>query len=74
MSYRFSMAASVFYSYYDITKHPNYKYLSDYDKKNTFNIERFLSTKLKLWTDEENEVFAIDVPGEEAATAETART
>ena len=24
---------------YDITKHPNYKYLSDYDKKNTFDME-----------------------------------
>ena len=28
---------------YDITKHPNYKYLSDYDKKNTFTVERYLS-------------------------------
>ena len=25
---------------FDITKHPNYKYLSDYDKKNAFDIER----------------------------------
>ena len=33
---------------YDITKHPNYKYLSDYDKKNTFDIEKFLSTKLPV--------------------------
>ena len=30
---------------YDITKHPNYKYLSDYDKRNAFDIEKFLSTK-----------------------------
>ncbi len=59
---------------YDITKHPNYKYLSDYDKKNAFNIERFLSTKLKLRPDEEYEVFDVDVSGEEAATTETART
>ena len=27
---------------YDITKHPNYKYLSDYDKKNTFDMEKHL--------------------------------
>ena len=27
---------------YDITKHPKYKYLSDHDKKNTFDIEKFL--------------------------------
>lgn len=26
---------------YDITKHPNYKYLSDYDKKNTFDLEKY---------------------------------
>ena len=37
---------------YDITKHPNYKYLSDYDKRNTFDIEKFLSTKLKLKADD----------------------
>ena len=32
---------------YDITKHPNYKYLSDADPKNNFDIENFLSTRLK---------------------------
>ena len=25
---------------YDLTQHPNYKYTSDYDKKNTFDIEK----------------------------------
>ena len=29
-------------SKYDITKHPNYKYLSDHDKTNTFEVEKFL--------------------------------
>ena len=33
---------------YDITKHPNYKYLSDADRRNTFDVEKFLSTKLKV--------------------------
>ena len=28
---------------YDITKHPNYKYLSDYNKKNTFDPEKYLA-------------------------------
>jgi len=28
---------------YDITKHPNYKYLSDYDDKNTFDVEKYLA-------------------------------
>jgi len=32
---------------YDITQHPNYKYLSDADPKNNFDIEKFLSTRLK---------------------------
>ena len=32
---------------YDITKHPNYKYTADADPKNTFDIEQYLSTKLK---------------------------
>ena len=29
---------------YDITKHPRYKYLSDADKKNTFDVDRYLSS------------------------------
>ena len=33
---------------YDITKHSNYKYLSDYATKNAFDIERFLSTRLPV--------------------------
>ena len=33
---------------YDITKHPNYKYLSDHNPKNAFDIEKFLSTRLPL--------------------------
>ena len=33
---------------YDITKHPNYKYLSDYNPKNAFDIEKFLSTRLPV--------------------------
>ena len=30
---------------YDITKHPNYKYLSDYDKKNAFDMEKELKRR-----------------------------
>ena len=45
---------------YDITRHPNYKYLSDYDKRNEFNIEKFLSTKLNPKPDEAYEVFEVD--------------
>ena len=51
---------------YDITKHPRYQYLKDADERNAFNIEKFLSTKLKLKEDEEYEVYEIDVEEEEA--------
>ena len=33
---------------YDITKHPNYKYLLDFDEKNAFDIEKYLSTRLPV--------------------------
>lgn len=52
---------------YDITKHPFYKYLSDYHPKNAFNIERFLATKLKIKPDDVYEVYEIPVSDEEAA-------
>jgi len=32
---------------HDITKHPHYKYLSDHDKKNTFNVEMYLARMRK---------------------------
>ena len=45
---------------YDLTQHPNYKYTSDYDKKNEFNIEQFLSRRLKLKAGDEFEVVDAD--------------
>ncbi len=33
---------------YDLTQHPNYRLTSDYDKRNYFDIEKFLNRKLKL--------------------------
>ena len=42
---------------YDITKHKNYRLLSDFDKKNKFDIEKYVSTKLKVNKNEEYEVF-----------------
>ena len=33
---------------YDLTQHPNYKLTSDYDSKNTFNIEKYLNRKEKI--------------------------
>lgn len=45
---------------YDITKHSNYKYLSDADSRRTFNIEKFLSTRLVPKEDEKYEVFEVN--------------
>lgn len=42
---------------YDICKHKNYKYLSDYDKKNTFDNEKYLSTNLILKPEDEVELY-----------------
>ncbi len=50
---------------YDITKHPNYKYLSDADPKNTFDVEKYMSRRLKLKADEEYEVYEIDETDDE---------
>ena len=44
---------------YDITKHPNYKYTSDFDKRNELDIERFLSHRLKLKLDDAFEVYEV---------------
>ena len=47
-------------SKYDITKHPNYKYLSDANPKNNFNIEKYLSTQLRMKPDEVYQVYEVD--------------
>jgi len=54
-----------FSSKYDIEKHPNYKYLADFDSRNTFNIEKYLSTKLKLKPNDVYDVFVFD-PSEDS--------
>ena len=46
---------------YDITSHPNYKYLSDSNKKNAFDIEKYLSRQLKLRLEEEYEAFEVSI-------------
>ena len=42
---------------YDITRHPNYKYLSDANPRNAFDIEKYLSTRLVPKAEEVYEVF-----------------
>jgi type IV secretion system protein VirD4 len=38
---------------YDLTQHPNYRLTSDYDPKNTFDIEKYLNRKEKIHHDDE---------------------
>ena len=57
---------------FDITKHPHYKYLADADKKNTFDVDRFLSTLRRkrqqvVAQDESFDLYEIDLSDESAA-------
>ena len=45
---------------YDITQHPNYKYTSDADPKNAFDIEGYLKARLKLKPNQVCDVYEID--------------
>ncbi len=54
--------ARPFYSdKFDITKHKNYKLLSDYNKKNTFDIEKYLRRRDKVNLKEEMRVKVVEV-------------
>ena len=48
---------------YDITKHPNFKLTADADPKNAFDIEAFLSTRLKPKPNEVYDVYEVDAEG-----------
>ena len=60
---------------FDITKHPRYKYLADADKKNTFDVDRFLTaTRRKrqqvVTQDEIFDLYEIDLSDEDGAVKE----
>jgi type IV secretion system protein VirD4 len=46
---------------FDITRHKRYKELSDYDKKNAFDVEKYMRCQLRLKADDEVEVFEIQL-------------
>ena len=46
---------------YDLTQHPNYKLTSDYDPKNTFDIEKYLNRKEKINPNDEFVVIDADL-------------
>ena len=45
---------------YDLTQHPNYKYLADADPKNAFDVEKYLSARLRLHAEDVYEVYEVD--------------
>ena len=46
---------------YDITVHPNYRFLSDFDPRNAFRIEKYLNQQMKLRLEEESMAYEVDV-------------
>ncbi len=54
---------------YDITKHPQYKYLSDYNPKNAFDIEKYLRHKLTVRPDDIYECCELEAPSVSGGTA-----
>ena len=51
-------------------KHKRYKELSDFDKKNAFDVECYLKHELRLRMDEEFDCYEVDLtPATEEATA-----
>lgn len=60
---------------YDITKHPRYKMLSDYDKKNAFDMEKYMKRKKPVVAkDEIFDYYKIDLPQEAHLSAENKNT
>ena len=60
---------------YDITKHPRYKMLSDYDKKNAFDMEKYMKRKKSVVAkDEVFDYYKIDLPEEAHLSAENKNT
>ena len=53
---------------FDITRHPQYKHLSDADPKNIFDVAKFLKHRLKVRPDDEYEVFDLGTPTGQGAS------
>lgn len=51
---------------FDITRHKRYKELSDFDKKNAFDVEQYMRCQLRMRADDEVEVYEIEVSDAEA--------
>lgn len=55
---------------YDITKHKRYKELADADKRNAFDVEKYLEHKLAFSQNTEFEVYEVNVTEEDVKEAE----
>ena len=56
---------SLLFKKFDITAHKRYKELSDFDKKNAFDVEQYMRCRLRMRADDEVEVFEIEVTDDE---------
>ncbi len=54
---------------FDITKHPQYKYLSDADLKNTFDVAKFVKRRLKVKPEDKFEVCELEAPADPGSPA-----
>ena len=54
---------------FDITKHPKYKYLSDADPKNTFDVAKFVKRRLKVKPEDKFEVCELEAPADPGSPA-----
>ena len=54
---------------FDITRHPQYKYLSDADPKNTFDVAKFVKRRLKVKPEDTYEVCELEAPADPGSPA-----
>ena len=54
---------------FDITKHPQYRYLSDADPKNTFDVAKFVKRRLKVRPEDTYEVCEVEAPDDPGSPA-----
>ena len=50
---------------FDITRHKRYRQLSDYDRKNAFDVEAYMQHQLRIGVKEEFDLFEVDGEGTE---------
>lgn len=51
---------------FDITKHKRYKELSDFNKKNAFDVEEYMRCRLRIKADDEVEIYEYEVSESDA--------